>query len=147
MDELIRQHLERLAGQLGALTAEYTRVQLVRVGPSPQWMPAINAWRCGNRFVICADLAGVDPQSISVRAEARRLLIAGNRPPPEPPHEPEATPQTLAMEIDYGLFERILELPEPIDTSGVTAQYRDGLLWVNLPMLRPMSTPHVIRPQ
>jgi HSP20 family molecular chaperone IbpA len=38
------------------------------------------------------------------------------------------------MEIDYGPFARVLELPADIDTTAMKAEYRDGLLWVYLPI-------------
>jgi HSP20 family molecular chaperone IbpA len=38
------------------------------------------------------------------------------------------------MEIDYGRFERVLELPAEVDPNRVSAEQRDGLLWVDLPL-------------
>jgi len=134
MTESYRFHLERLEQQVGALAAEFTRVQLVRFGPSPRWQPPINAYLCADRFVICVDLAGVDKRAISVRAEPRRLLISGVRPPPEPACDQPQPVQVLAMEIDYGPFERVLNLPAEVDAARVNAEHRDGLLWISLPL-------------
>jgi HSP20 family protein len=39
----------------------------------------------------------------------------------------------LQMEIEYGTFERTLELPVLVDESRIEAHYRDGLLTVVLP--------------
>jgi len=38
------------------------------------------------------------------------------------------------MEIDYGPFERMLELPAEVDPERVNAEHREGLLWVYLPL-------------
>jgi HSP20 family protein len=99
-----------------------------------RWRPAINAYRCGDRFIICVDLAGADQSTMQVQAEARRLIIRGQRHPPEPPCDQSYSVQILAMEIDYGPFERVLELPAEIHPDGVKAEHREGLLWVSLPL-------------
>jgi HSP20 family molecular chaperone IbpA len=40
----------------------------------------------------------------------------------------------LALEIDHGPFERIVELPADIEPKGVTAEHREGILWIRLPL-------------
>ena len=39
----------------------------------------------------------------------------------------------IAFEIDYGPFERILELPRPIAVDKVKAEQQSGFLWIELP--------------
>ena len=39
----------------------------------------------------------------------------------------------IAFEIDYGPFERIVELPIPVDVEQVRAEQRNGFLWIELP--------------
>jgi HSP20 family protein len=131
---------EQLHRELSRLADEMRRVCLGAPLPTALWRPAVNAYRLADSFVICADLAGMDRKNFSVRVEGRRLFIAGTRPPPEPPRDPGAPAQTLAMEIDYGPFERALELPAEVDAERVTANYRDGLLWVTMPLKRQVKT-------
>jgi HSP20 family molecular chaperone IbpA len=101
----------------------------------PRWRPAVNAYRCLNQFVIFVDLAGVSADSIEVRAEANRLTIRGRRPVPEPACQRTELAQLLALEIDQGAFERVLDLPQDVDPAGLTTDYRDGLLQIRLPLL------------
>jgi HSP20 family molecular chaperone IbpA len=42
--------------------------------------------------------------------------------------------QLLAMEIDYGPFEREVLLPASVDIDNVHAEQRNGLLWISLPL-------------
>ena len=42
--------------------------------------------------------------------------------------------QVLAMEIDHGPFERHINLPLSVDRARVTAEQRNGLLWIHLPV-------------
>ena len=42
--------------------------------------------------------------------------------------------QMLIMEIDYGLFERTIRLPEEINVEKAHAKQENGLLWISLPL-------------
>ena len=128
------EHLERLQRELAVIASQLTQVRFTYYRSADRWRPAINAYRCGDRFIICVDLAGADQSTMQVLAEPRRLIIRGTRPPPEPPCDPPQSVQVLAMEIDYGPFERVLELPEEVDPKHVKAEHREGLLWVSLPL-------------
>jgi HSP20 family protein len=131
-------YLDRLERELGDIALQLTHAHFSHFGAAGQWRPVINAWRCVDRFVICADLAGVDKAAIRVLAEPRHLILRGTRPPPEPACDQPQPVQVLAMEIDCGPFERAIDLPAEVDPERVTAEHREGLLWVYLP-LRPHS--------
>jgi HSP20 family molecular chaperone IbpA len=40
----------------------------------------------------------------------------------------------IAMEIDYGPFERTVQLPDEVDVNKVHAEQREGFLWIHLPL-------------
>jgi HSP20 family molecular chaperone IbpA len=40
----------------------------------------------------------------------------------------------LALEIDYGPFERVVELTADVDSAGAHAEHENGLLWIYLPL-------------
>ncbi len=127
-------HLRRLHGQLGEIVYELTKVQFMQFPREETWRPAINAFRCGNHVTVCVDLAGVDKEAIQLTVEPRRLRIRGRREAmeaPDPEHKPQ---QVLAMEIDYGPFERTVELPADVAAEQVRAEQRNGILWVYLPL-------------
>jgi HSP20 family molecular chaperone IbpA len=42
----------------------------------------------------------------------------------------------LALEIDYGPFEREVHLPTEIDVEQASAEQQNGLLWIHLPFKR-----------
>src|SRR5438128_1378640 len=128
------QHLERLQRELGKIAFQITHVRFAHFGGAERWRPAVNAYRCADQFIICVDLAGADKAGVEAIAEPRRLTIRGTRPPPEPGCDQPQPVQVLEMEIDYGPFERVLELPAEVDPKAVKAEYREGLLWVYLPL-------------
>jgi HSP20 family molecular chaperone IbpA len=96
------------------------------------WRPAINAYRCQDKFVIFVDLAGVPRDSIELQVDAGRLLIRGRRHAPEPDGADSGQCHLLALEIDQGSFERALDLPHAVNPGDVTTEYRDGLLRISI---------------
>ncbi len=136
MDDFRSIHLERLHGQLGEVIYQLTRVQFSGFSSTRSWQPAINAYRCTECVAICVDLAGVDKEAIDLQVTPKRLTIRGRRRPPEPDLAEQKPLQVLVMEIDFGQFEREVVLPAEVEPEHVTAEQRQGLLWIYLP-LRP----------
>jgi HSP20 family protein len=132
MENIRSIQLRRLHGQLGELVCELTKIQFSRFSSPDAWQPAINAYRCADCMVICVDLAGVDRKRIDLQVEPRRLILRGYRQPPEPENSGHKPIQILVMEIDYGPFERQVLLPSEVDPKRITAEQRNGLLWVYL---------------
>lgn len=127
-------HLARLQRQLGGIASHLTHVQLAWFTGGERWRPPLNAYRCRDRFILCVDLAGADMAGVRVLAEPRRVTLRGERTPPVPDCERHQPVQVLDMEIDWGPFERVLDLPADIDPGRVTAEHREGLLWIELPL-------------
>lgn len=98
------------------------------------WRPSVNAYRCSDQFVIFVELAGVPADSIEVTAAPRRVMVRGRRLPPEPACRRSDLAQLLALEIDHGPFERVLELPYLVNPRGLATDYHDGLLQIRLPL-------------
>ena len=102
--------------------------------PGGTWQPSLNAYRCEKCIKVCFDLAGVDKDRIDIQIEPGRLVVRGVRKAPEPDSGEPLPRQILAMEIDHGPFLRELRLPAEVLSDEVTAEHRNGLLWINLPL-------------
>ena len=109
--------------------------------PSETWTPSVNLYETRESYLVCADLAGVDKEKIEVEVTGQVLKLRGTRAVPA--HE-EASAETTAhgsprrvrihlMEIDHGGFCREVELPEDVDRDRIAANYRNGMLWIELP--------------
>jgi HSP20 family protein len=120
-------------GMLHDVTSDLRRLHFSRFGSQP-WEPAINAYRCDKCIRVCVDLAGVDRSRIDLTVEPERLILRGVRDVPEPTHEEGRAVQLLAMEIDYGPFEREVCFPASVEFENVHAEQRNGLLWISLPL-------------
>lgn len=133
MNPISRVKLRWLHGTLHDVTNELARSRFSQFG-SHTWQPAINAYRCEQSVRICVDLAGVDRSLIDLTVEPRRVLIRGTRELPEPTHAEGRALRLLAMEIDYGPFEREVILPADVEVDKAQAEQRNGLLWISLPL-------------
>jgi HSP20 family protein len=112
--------------------------QLARAGhpqfAPPPWHPAINAYRCEDCIRICVELAGVDRSDIELTVRGRQVSIRGVREVPEPSDPEENAVRVIAMEIDYGVFQRDIHLQADIYVEKVEAEQQNGLLWIYLPL-------------
>ncbi|MGZ4967756.1 MAG: Hsp20/alpha crystallin family protein [Chthoniobacterales bacterium] len=120
--------LRWLNGTLGDVSV--TRVQFWHRAAAT-WQPPINAFRCENGVRICVDLAGVEKSMIDLTVEPQRVVVRGSREAPEPTADHAV--QLLALEIDYGPFEREVLLPIEVDVERTHAEQENGLLWITLP--------------
>ncbi|MGH7941563.1 MAG: Hsp20/alpha crystallin family protein [Limisphaerales bacterium] len=135
MSDVSKTHLHQLHGRVGHLVYEMMKLRFSHFKAATPWSPSINVYRCEQCVAICADLSGVDKDTIELKVEARRLMIRGRRVAPEPAEEMCPVVQVLAMEIDYGPFERELDLSAmAVDTARVSATHGNGLLWIYLPL-------------
>lgn len=125
--------LRQLHGRLGDLMIQFTKVNFTHSPAPDAWTPAVNAYRCPVRFAVCVDLAGVARDAIDIEVEGRIIRLRGCREIPEPKGQNEQPTQILAMEIDAGPFVREITLPADIERDLVTAEHREGYLWIYLP--------------
>lgn len=133
MDPIKNIKLRWLQGTLHDITHELSRSRFYRFAPHA-WEPAINAYRCKKSIQICVDLAGVERALIDLTVELRRVIIRGTRELAEPTDDEGCALQLLAMEIDYGPFEREINLPVEVEIDQAHAEQRNGLLWIALPL-------------
>jgi len=81
-------------------------------------------------LTVVVELPGVDAQTIGVVAAERLLVIAGER---RRPHVPGRVYQQ--MEIEYGAFERHVQLVENVDPERAQARFDQGVLTIELPVV------------
>jgi HSP20 family protein len=103
--------------------------------PGENWTPSVNLYETANSYLVCVDLAGVDKEKIDVEVADRRLKLRGARAVPSyaPPLDPQEKLKVHLMEIDHGAFTREVEIPADADRHKISATYRNGLLWIEIP--------------
>lgn len=93
------------------------------------WRPAVDIKEEADRFVITADLPGVDPKDIEITMENGVLSIKGERKS-EIRDEKEGYKR---VERVSGTFYRRFSLPDSADAERIEAKGKDGVLEVSLP--------------
>ncbi len=107
-----------------------------------QWAPRVDIKEEGARFVILADIPGVDPAQIEIHMEKGILTIKGERKSPDT----DENGQFSRVERAHGAFHRRFSLPDSADADGITAVGRLGVLEISIPK-KPEVTPRRIQVQ
>jgi HSP20 family protein len=93
------------------------------------WRPAVDIKEEADRFLITADLPGVDPKDIQITMDDGVLTIKGERQS-ESREEKEGYKR---VERHSGAFYRRFSLPDTADAERIEAKGKDGVLEVTLP--------------
>ncbi len=93
-----------------------------------KWKPQMDIYETPDQILILAEIAGVKKEDLELEISNKAVRIYGNRA--EIPRGENA--KYRLAEIQYGRFERILYLPEPIDPEVVSASYSNGFLQIRL---------------
>ncbi|RCS30086.1 Hsp20/alpha crystallin family protein [Rhodanobacter denitrificans] len=117
----IREAFDRLLGN----PAEADQSNVV----TSQWAPRVDIKEEDKRFVIYADIPGVDPEKIEVSMEKGILTIKGERTL----ENREQNGKFTRLERSHGLFYRRFALPDSADADGVTAHGKNGVLEIVIP--------------
>ena len=102
--------------------------QVFGTAARPAFMP-MDAWREGESFRIEFDLPGVQPDSIDLDVERNVLTVRAERPGRQ-----ENGAELIAAERPRGVFSRQLILGDNLDLDNISANYRDGVLTLAVPV-------------
>ena len=93
------------------------------------WAPAVDIYETENELVIKADLPEMDEKELDVRVENNMLTLRGERKFEQKVKEDNY----LRIERTYGSFSRSFSLPNTVNTEAIKAEYKNGVLRVELP--------------
>ena len=97
--------------------------------PSVAWVPRVDIHEEKERFVVLADVPGVDPKDIDITAEKGVLTVRGERRA-----EKRVTDNGYErVERVSGTFLRRFTLPEGANTESIKAKQTNGVLEVTIP--------------
>ena len=106
----------------------------------PHWVPNTDVYTTDAGLVVKVELAGMRSEHLEITVEGNRLRISGNRPD----GCRASKCNFLVMEINYGPFESVLEVPPGYDLSLAKAAYLNGFLRIDVPIsVRPSKNAKV----
>lgn len=95
------------------------------------WIPAVDVIEEKDRFVLRADVPGVEPADIDVSMEAGVLSVSGERRA----ESRDEIDGVQRFERVSGRFFRRFAMPETADAEGISAKSANGILEVTIPKL------------
>ena len=101
------------------------------VSAKGHWVPNTDVYMTEEGLVIKVELAGMRSDDLEITVEGNRLRICGQRPD----GCRTAKVSFLVMEINYGPFESVIELPPGYDLRQAKAAYLNGFLRIDVPLM------------
>jgi HSP20 family protein len=96
---------------------------------SVDWAPSVDITETAEAFEIKAELPEVKKEDVKVSIDNGELCISGERKQ----EKEEKGKKFHRVERSYGSFMRSFTLPENVDDTKLSAEYKDGVLNVRLP--------------
>lgn len=103
------------------------------------WTPPVDILETENELLLRMDAPDISMKDVEIRLENNTLTIQGNRKFEQPQGK-----GYHRIERPYGGFARSFALPNTVETEGVRADYRNGVLTVTLPK-KEVAKPRTIR--
>jgi len=95
------------------------------------FMPPIDIFQTGeHELVLKAELPAMSREDIDINIENFVLTIKGEKKAPVDVNDD----QYHHIERRHGSFSRSFSLPQTVDPSRVSAEYKDGVLTVHIPL-------------
>lgn len=99
--------------------------------PVANWTPAVDIVEEKDRFVLRADVPGVNPEDMDISMDAGVLTLSGERKSENVTEEQGFR----RVERVSGRFFRRFNLPDTADAEGIKAKSSNGILEVTIPKL------------
>ena len=121
-----RAEMNRLRDEMGRLFDRWGNGQRMA---SRSVYPPLNLWEDEGHLYVEAELPGLDLSDLEIYVTGDNTLnIKGER------KQPEMSQGTWhRQERGHGAFSRLIELPSPVNSDTVTAEFQHGVLTITLP--------------
>ena len=100
------------------------------------WTPSVNVEETKEELLLTAELPGMNIDDVEIEVENNVLSLRGEKKgmPEEKGMAEEKDDRRFHLrERRYGSFERSFTLPRTVKTDGISAHFKDGLLFVEIP--------------
>jgi HSP20 family protein len=127
-----RREIDRMKSEMEELFADLCQVPRL-VSRRAGFRPALDVYRTDDppAITVVVELAGIDPDEVDAAVIDGVLVVRGRRSRPAGGRR-----FYQHIEIDYGIFERRVQLNEAVDSQAASAAYENGLLSIHLPLAR-----------
>ena len=102
------------------------------------WNPAVDVAEETDRIFVKVEAPGVDEKDLRVSFEDGLLTVSGERQ-----FERKDDRNYHRIERQYGSFVRQFTLPRSVDANGIVANYRNGILEIEIPKREEAKPKHI----
>src|SRR5437763_2172844 len=96
--------------------------------PTATWAPAVDVAEEGDKILVKVEVPGMDEKDLKVTFEDGMLTVTGERQ-----FEQKDERNYHRIERSYGTFTRSFSLPSTVDAAQIVANYRNGVLEIEIP--------------
>ena len=100
-----------------------------RLGRPGEWAPALDLAETDTSVVVKAEVPGMDAKELDITITGDVLTIRGGKKE----EKEEKTKTFHRVERRSGSFSRSVQMPCAVDAARVEANYKDGILTIDLP--------------
>ncbi|MGH9868000.1 MAG: Hsp20/alpha crystallin family protein [Candidatus Polarisedimenticolia bacterium] len=93
------------------------------------WAPVVDIFERGDDLIIRAEVAGLDKDDVDISVENNTLTLRGERKREMEFEEKDA----YRLERLFGVFTRSFMLPKTVDSTRISASYKNGVLELTIP--------------
>lgn len=97
------------------------------------WHPATDLVETQSHYIIKIEIAGMNEEDFAVSVQDNIVQVCGHRPLVNPDGA------FHRLEVPYGDFNTVVELPHDIVQNKIEAFYQNGFLTIMLPKAKPVN--------
>ena len=121
------QELEQVSDRLNRLFVQPTSGEATS---RASWSPSVNVEESKEEILLTAELPGMSIEDVDIEVENNVLTLRGEK---KQEREEKDDRRYHVWERCYGGFERQFTLPRTVKTDDIGAQFKDGILHVQMP--------------
>ena len=108
-------------------------------GNAALWAPALDLYEKDGKYVVDVSVPGLRKEDIDIEIADNRLTISATRQE----EKQEDKTRYHYREVRRGGFSRTVSFPQDIEADKVTANYKDGILQVTVPLSKQLAAKKV----
>ena len=121
------------------LRAWQERLERLSTPRADSWTPPIDVYETEDRYVVTAELPGLEKKDVELNVADNLLTIRGEKKN----EREEKNKDYHLVERSYGSFSRSVELPSGVKVEDISAEIANGVLKVTVPKPAPKQTKQI----
>lgn len=132
------EEMQRMQNEMNRMLGDFrSQFRATPGGSDPfqgfSFSPSVDLREDGDNYVVVADIPNADESNINVKLQDNRLIISAETKGQQKTDPAKNSGQVLRSERFAGRFQRVIDLPSPVDGDKMKTDYKDGVLTVTIP--------------